>query len=121
MLCDARHDAASLSSSSRRRRTVDRNRPRLHFSTIGTPLDPRNVLRAWRGLLAKVGVERRPFHAARHTAARLLLAEGAPVKVVQEVLGHSLHSTTADIYGHLVPQAFAEGADAMDRALAASE
>ena len=88
-------------------------------STVGTRLDPRNVLRGWRGVLARAGVARRPFHASRHTAASLLLAEGVPVKVVQEVLGHSLLSTTADIYGHLFPQAFAEAADAMERALAA--
>jgi integrase len=40
-----------------------------------------------------------------------------PVKVVQEVLGHSLPSTTADIYGHLFLEAFEDAADAMERAL----
>jgi integrase len=40
-----------------------------------------------------------------------------PLKVVQEVVGHSLLNTIADIYGHLFDQAFAEAADAMDRAL----
>jgi hypothetical protein len=30
---------------------------------------------------------------------------------------HSLLSTTSNIYSHLFPQAFAESADAMDRAL----
>ena len=86
-------------------------------STIGTPLDPRNVLRIWHGLLAEAGLERRAFHVSRHTAVSLLIAEGVPLKVIQEVVGHSLLSTTADIYGHLFPQAFAEAADAMDRAL----
>lgn len=62
-------------------------------------------------------VTRRNFHSTRHTAASLLLAEKVPVKVVQEVLGHSLLSTTADIYGHLFPEAFEEAADAMERAL----
>jgi integrase len=86
-------------------------------STVGTPLDPRNVLRIWHGLLDKAGLERRAFHVSRHTAVSLLIAEGVPLKVIQEVVGHSLLSTTADIYGHLFPQAFAEAADAMDRAL----
>jgi integrase len=86
-------------------------------STIGTPLDPRNVLRIWHGLLDQAGLERRAFHVSRHTAVSLLIAEGVPLKVIQEVVGHSLLSTTADIYGHLFPQAFAEAADAMDRAL----
>jgi integrase len=86
-------------------------------STIGTPLDPRNVLRIWHGLLAQAGLERCAFHISRHTAVSLLIAEGVPLKVIQEVVGHSLLSTTADIYGYLFPQAFAEAADAMDRAL----
>ena len=47
-----------------------------------------------------------------------MLAEGVPIMVVQEVLGHSLLSTTADIYGHLFPEAFSQAADAMERALA---
>ena len=86
-------------------------------STVGTPLDPRNVLRIWHGLLDQAGLDRCTFHVSRHTAVSLLIAEGVPLKVIQEVVGHSLLSTTADIYGHLFPQAFAEAADAMDRAL----
>jgi integrase len=86
-------------------------------TTIGTPLDPRNVLRVWHGLLATAGLPRRAFHVTRHTAVSLLIAEGIPLKVIQEILGHSLLSTTADIYGHLYPQAFTEAAEAMERAL----
>ena len=86
-------------------------------TTIGTPLDPRNVLRVWHGLLTAAGLPRRAFHVTRHTAVSLLIAEGMPLKVIQEIVGHSLLSTTAEIYGHLFPQAFAEAADAMDRAL----
>jgi integrase len=86
-------------------------------STKGTPLDARNVLRIWHVLQDEAGISRGPFHASRHTAVSLLIAEGVPVKVIQEVLGHSLLSTTMDTYGHLYPQAFVEAADAMDRAL----
>ncbi len=87
-------------------------------SKVGTPLDARNVSRSWHRLLAAHGQPRRKFHVTRHTAASLMLAEGVPMKVVQEVLGHSLLSTTADIYGHLFPEAFDAAADAMERALA---
>jgi site-specific recombinase XerD len=41
-------------------------------------------------------------------------------QVVQDVLGHSLFSTTADIYSHLTPAAFQEAAGAMERALSAA-
>ncbi len=87
-------------------------------TTIGTPLDPRNVIRSWHRIQAAHGLPRRNFHSTRHTAASLMLAEGVPVKVVQEVLGHSLLSTTADTYGHLFPEAFDGAAEAMERALA---
>ncbi|MEJ7761642.1 MAG: site-specific integrase, partial [Thermomicrobiales bacterium] len=87
-------------------------------SKVGTPLDARNVSRSWHRILAAHGQPRRKFHVTRHTAASLMLAEGVPMKVVQEVLGHSLLSTTADIYGHLFPEAFDAAADAMERALA---
>jgi len=86
-------------------------------STIGTPTDARNVIRSWHRVQAANGLPRRSFHSTRHAAASLMLAEGVPVKVVQEVLGHSLLSTTADIYGHLFPEAFEQAADAMERAL----
>jgi hypothetical protein len=39
------------------------------------------------------------------------------VKPLTEVVGHSLLSITADIYGHLFPQAVADAADAINRAL----
>ena len=57
----------------------------LVFTTrLGTPIDPRNLLRSWHRLLADSGLERRAFHTTRHTAASLLIAEGVPMKVVQE-------------------------------------
>ena len=77
----------------------------------------RNALRSRHSVLAAQGMERRPFHTTRHTAASLLLAEGLSLKMIQEVLGHSLLSTTADIHSHLAPEAFREAADAMERAL----
>jgi integrase len=86
-------------------------------SMVGTPLDARDVLSIWHHLLDDAGLERRAFQVSRHTAISLLIAEGVPLKVVQEVAGHSQLSTTADIYGHLYPEAFAEAADALERAL----
>jgi integrase len=86
-------------------------------SIVGTRPDPRNVLRICHGLLPEAGLERCGFHVSRHTAVSLLIAGGVPLKAIQEVVGHSLLSTTGDIYVHLFPQTFAEAADAMDRAL----
>ena len=44
------------------------------------------------------------FHALRHSCASLLLKEGVPMKQIQEWLGHSDISTTANIYAHLDSQ-----------------
>ena len=44
------------------------------------------------------------FHELRHSCASLLLKEGVPMKQIQEWLGHSDISTTANIYAHLDSQ-----------------
>ena len=41
------------------------------------------------------------FHDLRHGYASLLLANGVPLKQIQDWLGHSDFSTTANIYAHL--------------------
>ena len=53
------------------------------------------------------------FHDLRHTCASLLLANGVGMKEIQEWLGHSNFSTTANIYGHLDVNAKLRSADAM--------
>ena len=37
-----------------------------------------------------------------------------PLKVIQELLGHSLMSTTADIYATVLPVLMSDAADKMD-------
>jgi len=41
------------------------------------------------------------FHDLRHSCASLLLANGVPLKQIQDWLGHSDFSTTTNIYAHL--------------------
>lgn len=41
------------------------------------------------------------FHDLRHSCASLLLKKNIPMKAIQEWLGHSTYSTTANIYAHL--------------------
>ena len=53
-------------------------------------------------------------HDLRHAMASYWLAEGVPVKVVSERLGHSNIAITLDIYGHLLPNMQSEAADKMD-------
>lgn len=44
------------------------------------------------------------FHSLRHTYASQLIADGAPLIVVSEQLGHSDCNTVIRTYGHLAPQ-----------------
>lgn len=49
----------------------------------------------------QVGVEHMTIHDLRHTAASLMVASGANVKVVQRQLGHASASMTLDVYADL--------------------
>jgi integrase len=55
-------------------------------SSIGTPLEPRNLFRDFKGLLQSAGLPEIRFHDLRHTAATLMLEQGIHPKMVQERL-----------------------------------
>jgi integrase len=56
------------------------------------------------------------FHDLRHTAVSRLVAEGADVKLVQAVAGHSKASLTLDRYTHLTDERVREAAKRFDPA-----
>ncbi|NAZ74942.1 tyrosine-type recombinase/integrase [Kineococcus sp. T13] len=88
------------------------------FTTeIGTPLEPRNVLRRFKTLTQRSGLDDAHLHTLRHSTASFLLASGTHIKVVQEHLGHSSYAITADIYSHVTPTQAREAADRLDVAL----
>lgn len=84
----------------------------------GGPLYGPNVTRRFQHLLGKAGLPRMRFHYLRHSCASLLLAEGVPLKVASQILGHSSIATTANVYVHVLEELNDEAAAAMDRALA---
>jgi site-specific recombinase XerD len=53
--------------------------------------------------------------ALRHSAASAVLASGAHIKVVQEMLGHSSYGITADIYCHVAVEQRREAAERLGR------
>jgi len=92
----------------------------LIFTTdTGRPLDGNNIrARSFARLLVKAGLPPMRLHDLRHTAATLLMAEGVPVKVASEMLGHADVTTTLRIYSHVLPGMGEAAADAMDRVFA---
>ncbi len=60
--------------------------------------------RSFKPAVVRAGVDHRcRFHDLRHTAAALMIAEGAHLLAVKERHGHSTIQITADRYGHLFP------------------
>ena len=86
------------------------------LNSEGRPFDPRNVDEHLKKAMLEAGLPRGSFHQLRHTAATLALASGVPLVAVRDQLGHSQISLTADIYGHAVPTALRDAAEALERA-----
>jgi integrase len=90
----------------------------LVFTTAtGTPICGKNLTHQFQRLLASAGLPRRPFHHLRHSAATFLLAAGCDIRTVQQVLGHSQISTTADLYAHVMPSLLKDAAEKLDAIL----
>ena len=70
---------------------------------LGRPYHPDYFGDRFDDLVATSGLPRIRLHDLRHTAASLMLAAGEPVKVVQEMLGHSSPAITLALYAHTIP------------------
>ena len=90
---------------------VDAMGNRLKLSYINT---------AFPALLKRNGLRPIRFHDLRHSCASLLLKNGVPMKQIQEWLGHSDFSTTANIYAHLDAGSKLTSAQAMEKGLGMS-
>ncbi|MDD4474206.1 MAG: tyrosine-type recombinase/integrase [Eubacteriales bacterium] len=87
---------------------------------MGGLITPNYITQTFPELLAKNNLRRIRFHDLRHSCASLLLANGVPMKQIQEWLGHSDFSTTANIYAHLDYNSKIDSAQAMELGLSAA-
>ena len=71
-------------------------------SETGPPLDTENFSRAFAKLCNRGGLGHWHPHELRHSGASLMLAQGTPLHVVSEILGHASITITKDVHGHLV-------------------
>lgn len=86
-------------------------------STIGTPVEPRNLNRRFTELRTEAGLDWLHLHDLRHACGTYLIAHGVDLRTVMEILGHSTIRLTMDTYAHVLDRQLSDAADAMDRAL----
>ena len=88
---------------------------------LGERMRVEYLTNAFPKFLESHGLRRMRFHDLRHSYASLLLANGVPLKHIQEWLGHSDFTTTANIYAHLDYKSKITSAQAMETGLALPE
>jgi integrase len=82
---------------------------------LGKRIYPGYITEAFPKFMEENGFRRLRFHDLRHSCASLLLANGVPLKQIQEWLGHSTFAITADTYAHLEFSSKLQSAQAMSR------
>ena len=93
----------------------------LFVDELGERMRVEYLTNAFPKFLESHGLRRMRFHDLRHSCASLLLANGVPLKHIQEWLGHSDFTTTANIYAHLDYKSKITSAQAMETGLALPE
>ena len=69
--------------------------------SLGVLLKPDYLTQHFEIIIKKNNLKKIRYHDLRHSCASLLLANGVSLKEIQDWLGHSDYSTTANIYSHL--------------------
>ncbi len=87
---------------------------------VGRHVEPGSVSHRFQDARETARLPAARFHDLRHSAATLMLAEGVPLAVISEWLGHAGIAITASHYAAIVPTLRRDAADAMDRALRTS-
>lgn len=73
----------------------------VYVDEIGERVKPNYITQHFQIVLTNNNLRKIRFHDTRHSCASLLFANGVSMKKIQEWLGHSDYSTTANIYTHL--------------------
>ena len=88
------------------------------FKKDGGMYNPDSITCRWNRFLKANNLPHIRVHDLRHSFATALIQAGVPMKTVQEILGHSDYSTTANIYAHVTPQMRKDAANKIAEALA---
>lgn len=74
-----------------------------------------SVTHALPRVLEAAGLGHLTPHALRHGAATLMLADGHPMRVIAEQLGHRNPALTASVYAHVIPSAQRSAVASLER------
>lgn len=77
----------------------------------GLPIHAGTLQAQFARALTSAGIRPQRFHDLRHAAASFMLAAGARMDVVRDVMGHSAIAVTVDTYGHLLPDVAREATE----------
>ena len=80
-------------------------------NSAGRFLNPESISQLFARIVRRSDLPAIRFHDLRHTHASLLVADGVPIKVVSERLGHAHPSFTMHTYQHLLPGMSAAAAE----------
>jgi len=73
----------------------------VYVDELGDRIKPAYLTAAFPQFLVKNGLKRIRYHDLRHSCASIQVAKGVSMKHIQEWLGHSTFTTTANQYTHL--------------------
>lgn len=85
--------------------------------TFGKLITPNYISDHFKVVIKRNNLRYLRFHDLRHSCASLLVANGVPMKAIQEWLGHSTFNVTANFYSHLDYQSKIDSAETIARIL----
>lgn len=115
LVADLRRHKSALATTFDLSATVA-DAPILRDPTMNGPHHPERFSREWLRRMRKLPTGLKPIrlHDLRHTFGSILLADGEPVKVVSELLGHSTPMITLTVYQHVNASMGRAAADRFD-------
>lgn len=103
--------------SEKREITEQPTEKEIHFVCIredGTYITPRTMQHTSRIIHNDLNIKDFDYHSLRHTHATVLLEKGAPLKYIQQRLGHKKIDITINVYQHLTDELRQMGTDVLN-------
>lgn len=83
--------------------------------------EPRTFRRSYQNFMKKIGIEPLKFHSLRHTFASMNIENGADIKTISEILGHSDIDITLKVYTHTSEKAKQRAIEKFDKMFTTEE